>query len=63
MMSENTDRWKSDGDCTQCRRQNYCKKKCKAYQKASERMIRKALYDAVPSLGGVMNYLGETKYK
>ena len=42
-----SERWKSDGDCNKCRRETYCKKKCKAYQKATERILRRAMYEAI----------------
>lgn len=26
------EQWKTNGDCSKCRRKNYCKEKCKAYK-------------------------------
>lgn len=52
----NTDRWSIDGDCTQCRKRNYCGKPCKkrAYK------MRKDIYDVVSAkseLAMVTNFL------
>jgi hypothetical protein len=42
MSQNNTDQWKSDGDCKLCRRNPYCTKVCRAsrnrlFQKMSEK--------------------------
>lgn len=31
-----SEQWKEQGKCNECRRQNYCKKDCKAYKERSE---------------------------
>ena len=33
------EQWKSDGDCTMCRRQKYCKKPCSASKKRIDRIV------------------------
>ena len=33
MTPDKSDQWKSDGDCTKCRRNGYCSKACKARHK------------------------------
>lgn len=35
-----TDRWLIDGDCTKCRRKDYCKKECTSSKRAMESLIR-----------------------
>lgn len=35
-MNENTEQWKAGGECSKCRREPYCTKKCKAAQKRSQ---------------------------
>ena len=49
-METDNERWKSDGDCSKCRRNNYCKKKCKAYQKETERLIKQALFEGIAKI-------------
>ena len=49
-MSEYTDRWKSDGDCSKCRREPYCKKPCKAYGEAVKRDLRRMLANRIAEL-------------
>lgn len=46
-MSDNTDRWKVDGDCSKCRRESYCKKPCTARIKAGRRAIWSAAGEAL----------------
>ena len=33
------EQWKSDGDCTKCKRLKYCSHKCTASMKATEKLI------------------------
>lgn len=37
------EQWKAEGDCSKCRRKNYCKKKCTAHNKAVDSFIRSAV--------------------
>lgn len=55
-MSKDSDQWKSDGKCSECRRQNYCKKQCTANRKHQELIIKKAIYDKT-NLGILKAYL------
>ena len=38
-ISTGTDQWKSEGDCKQCRRKNYCKTTCQAHAANIQRHI------------------------
>lgn len=38
-----TDQWKLDGDCEQCRRQNYCSNSCSAHNKRCDRRTQAAM--------------------
>ena len=49
-MSEDTDRWKSDGNCSKCRREPYCKKPCRAYSEAVKRDLRLMLANRIAEL-------------
>ena len=35
-----TEQWKMEGNCKECRRQEYCKQKCTAWKKRQDRIIR-----------------------
>ncbi len=37
------DNWKTDGNCNECRRKNYCGHKCTKHEKAVKGMIAKWL--------------------
>ena len=39
-VSDN-EQWKSGGDCTLCRRRNYCSKKCKEHKKLIDNEVAK----------------------
>ncbi len=39
-MKENSDRWLIDGDCSKCRRRQYCSKDCTKRKRSMNRMIR-----------------------
>lgn len=36
----NTEQWKSGGNCKECRRQEYCTKKCTTWKKRQDEIIR-----------------------
>lgn len=66
------ERWKSDGDCSICRRKEYCNKDCSAHQHRVNRMIKKAFFNSVSSkiltvktlaVNNANNYLEEGNYK
>lgn len=45
-----TDQWKLNGDCTKCRRKEFCRKSCTAKTKAEERRLsafKNVLLDAM----------------
>ena len=43
-MSESADQWLSGGDCSKCRRQNYCHKQCKANERfVTSKYVRAAI--------------------
>lgn len=48
----NNEQWKSDGDCSLCRRKSYCKKECSAHNKRFRREIGRAF--ASTRLGSTM---------
>lgn len=37
---EDNERWLSDGDCSKCRRQSYCKKPCTVKKRRYRQLIR-----------------------
>lgn len=49
------DQWKLDGDCSECRRQKYCTKSCKANTKRHNRLMSEAM--ARTTLGKAMSIL------
>ena len=42
-MAEENERWKSDGDCTKCRRKEYCSKPCKMFKRAYMKALDQAI--------------------
>lgn len=42
-MNTSTEQWKSDGDCTKCRKQNYCGKVCKPHENSVQRSETKKI--------------------
>ena len=50
-MTEDNERWLSDGNCRKCRRQNYCKKACKP---AEKRQVNKAIKTGYSVLRGLL---------
>ena len=38
-MSEDRDRWLSDGDCSKCRRKDYCRKPCTMQKRRKEAIL------------------------
>lgn len=40
----NNEQWKTDGDCSKCRRKNYCKEKCKAYKNGLLKDVSEAFF-------------------
>lgn len=49
------EQWKSSGDCSICRRNNYCTKGCKAYGRRNQRMIEEEF--AKTEAGKIANML------
>lgn len=48
-MDNNNERWKSDGDCSKCRRKKYCTKACGANVKRLQILVTRTIDDR---LGG-----------
>lgn len=44
---EDSDQWKLNGDCSKCRRANYCNKNCSARNKRINGIIQQALDEVV----------------
>lgn len=38
-MSEDVERWKTDGNCAKCRRREYCSKACTAQKRRAKAII------------------------
>jgi predicted nucleic-acid-binding Zn-ribbon protein len=49
-INEN-EQWKSGGDCSKCRRQNYCSKECSQCSDRSSRMIKGKLIEYLNKKG------------
>ena len=53
------ERWLSDGDCSKCRRANYCSKDCTATKRRKEQIIEQAyrdvLHEKYPELEKVLD--------
>lgn len=45
-MTDN-ERWLTDGDCSKCRKANYCSKDCKAHNNRLGDIMRKAFMDVM----------------
>lgn len=45
----NSEQWKLEGDCSLCRRKDYCKTDCKAHKEYINKIIKQSLVD---KLGG-----------
>lgn len=41
------EQWKESGNCKECRRNNYCKNKCKAYKVRTDRELKSAVAKAI----------------
>lgn len=63
-MSEQIDKeqWKSTGDCSICRRQNYCSRQCRANKAAMQVAIEEAL-NTIPSYIAMKKALKDVKSK
>ena len=44
---DNSDQWKSTGSCSECRRKNYCKTKCKAYKTRTNNQVKAVVAETV----------------
>ena len=60
-MTNNSDRWKIDGDCSKCRRQSYCSKACRLYSKMVTDTMMKAIYEKT-GLGVIMQHLKRSEW-
>ena len=53
---ENSEQWRSGGNCNLCRRKNYCSNPCTLAKKRQKAMIRGLVADTINlATGGVMN--------
>lgn len=48
-MTENNERWLTDGDCSECRRAKYCSKACTAQKRRREAIIQQMVRSATGS--------------
>ena len=55
-MTNGNERWKTDGDCSKCRRKLYCGKDCKAAVKRFETLCKEFLYERT-SIYHVKNHI------
>lgn len=53
-MINNSEQWKTEGKCAECRRRNYCHNDCKAKRKRDQALIQQTVSnvftDKFPSL-------------
>ena len=58
-MSEvpESDRWLIDGDCSKCRRKNYCNKSCKKNKQRIQMNMQMIAYNSFSSLGLLTKFL------
>lgn len=40
-----SDQWKLEGECSKCRRANYCSKDCSAVKKRKTKIVQQAYFD------------------
>lgn len=59
-MDSSADRWKTDGDCSKCRRQKYCSKRCRANKQAVTDLMTRAILDKTGA-GEIIRYLSRTR--
>lgn len=45
---ENNEQWLKGGNCSECRKQKYCSKSCKAHDKYMDRMFTEAFTKTSP---------------
>lgn len=46
-MADINEQWLRNGDCSLCRRRNYCKKPCKAHKTRSDQLLRSVVFEAM----------------
>lgn len=57
-MSDKSEQWKLDGDCSLCRRKNYCSNRCTRNKRESEIMMRSLVASKLDEItGGVYSEL------
>lgn len=52
-MNAGTDQWKKGGNCNECRKASYCKKKCSEHKRFMDRAIREIIAES--KIGKMMN--------
>jgi len=43
------DSWKTDGNCAECRRKNYCKKQCSKNKQSNEKLALEYIESIMPN--------------
>lgn len=61
-MGVDKEQWKSTGDCSICRRRNYCSKRCRANKMAFEAQML-AVLDGIPSYKRLKRALDDVKQR
>lgn len=51
-MSDKTEQWKLDGDCSLCRRKNYCSNRCTRNKRKSEMLVRSLITSKLDEITG-----------
>lgn len=55
---QQNEQWKLEGNCTKCRRQNYCSKPCTSNKRAYRGMMRAIVADSMNrATGGAMKHI------
>ena len=58
MQIEKTDQWLLNGDCSLCRRDNYCSKPCTVHKRNFHKCVYHAVESAIDhATGGTFSYL------
>lgn len=60
-----TEQWLLNGECSKCRRQNYCSKPCTKYTRGMEREMRSLISDMLDNVtgGAYGELMKHSKYK
>ena len=58
-MQNNSEQWKSDGNCSICRRKSYCRKSCAAHKRRVHRIVSNAF---IQTMGNIIDKYCNGKY-